>query len=107
LERKELPVCWDAFKAVIYLDDLVLLQKDPNYLKKSSGEIAQFLNWLGWTVNIDKSHLTPNRQFQCLGFIKHVCFIKERILVKNVESDKRSEEEGNKPKISFSKIVGK
>jgi hypothetical protein len=59
---------WNV-KAVIYLDDLLLLHQDKNYLRQIGEEIKQYLSYLGWTVNTENSHLEPSQQFEYLGYI--------------------------------------
>jgi hypothetical protein len=58
---------WNV-RAVIYLDDLILLHQDSKLLKQISMEVTQFLEWLGWTVNQEKSHLDPAKHFKYLGW---------------------------------------
>jgi hypothetical protein len=55
-------------KAVVYLDDLILLYPSAWHLKKTEREITKFLQWLGWTVNLEKSHLKSSRTFKYLGW---------------------------------------
>jgi hypothetical protein len=55
-------------KAVIYLDDLILLHQNPDHLKKVGQEVTEFLEWLGWTVNLEKSQLDPSQTFKYLGW---------------------------------------
>jgi hypothetical protein len=53
-------------RCVIYLDDLLLLHEDKHYLKKVGGDISKYLSYMGWTVNIEKSHLEPSKKFEYL-----------------------------------------
>jgi hypothetical protein len=53
-------------KTEVYLDDIVLLHQDPDSLKQIGQEVSLFLQWLGWTVNQEKSHLIPSRTFTYL-----------------------------------------
>jgi hypothetical protein len=55
-------------KTEVYLDDIVLLHQDPGPLKQIGQEVSLFLQWLGWTVNQEKSHLIPSRTFTYLGW---------------------------------------
>jgi hypothetical protein len=55
-------------KATIYLDDLILLHQNRDHLEKVGQEVKLFLKWLGWTVNEQKSKLTPSQQFNYLGW---------------------------------------
>jgi hypothetical protein len=70
-------------KTVVYLDDSILLHSDPEHLKKVGEEVTLFLQWLGWTMNLEKSHLQPTRTFRYLGWEWNssnltVCLTKER-----------------------------
>jgi hypothetical protein len=56
-------------RCVIYLDDLLILHQDPNRLKEIAPQITQFLQYLGWTVNLEKSNLIPSNQFKYLGWM--------------------------------------
>jgi hypothetical protein len=42
--------------------------KIMKHVVKIIREVIQFLQWLGWTVNVNKSHLVPSRQFWYLGW---------------------------------------
>jgi hypothetical protein len=55
-------------RCVVYLDDLLFLDQDPNRLQQTIGEIHQFLDSLGWTVNREKSELVPSQVFTFLGW---------------------------------------
>jgi protein gp37 len=46
-------------KTEVYLDDIVILHQDPDRLKQIGQEVTLFLQWLGWTVNQENSHLIP------------------------------------------------
>jgi hypothetical protein len=47
-------------RSVIYLDNLLILHQDPHQLKEITPQITQFLQHLGWTVNLEKSNLIPS-----------------------------------------------
>jgi hypothetical protein len=51
-----------------YIDDILLLHHDKEYLQRSVGEIVQFLQKLGWLLNFQKSALEPSQCFTYLGF---------------------------------------
>jgi ribonuclease HI len=51
-----------------YLDDIILLHPDPEYLKAATAQVAVFLQWLGWVISVEKSELTPKQQFLFLGW---------------------------------------
>jgi hypothetical protein len=70
-------------KTVVYLDDIILLHQDPEHLKIVGEEVTRFLQWLGWTVNLEKSHLQPTMTFRYLGWVWDsskltVCLTQER-----------------------------
>jgi hypothetical protein len=67
LVTKTIRELW-SIKAVVYLDDLILLHQDCNHLKNVGKEVAQFLAWLGWTVNLEKSHLNPLMTWKYLSW---------------------------------------
>jgi hypothetical protein len=67
VEIRTIREVWNI-KAVVYLDDFILLHQDQSHLNEVGKEIAQFLKWLGWTVNLEKSHLTPSRTWKYLGW---------------------------------------
>jgi hypothetical protein len=57
---------WNV-KTEVYLDDIVLLHQDPDRLKQIGQEVSLFLQWLGWTMNQEKSHLIPSRTWDGNG----------------------------------------
>jgi hypothetical protein len=50
-------------KVVIYLDYILILHQDKDHLEQVGQEVLQFLQWLGWTVNVEKSQLVPAQIF--------------------------------------------
>jgi hypothetical protein len=56
-------------RCVIYLDDLLILHQNQNHLKRITPQITQFLQHLGWSVNLEKSNLIPSHQFKYLSWI--------------------------------------
>jgi ribonuclease HI len=50
-----------------YMDDIIFLDNDSNRLAEIMQRAVRFLRWLGWTVNAEKSRLTPRRVFEYLG----------------------------------------
>jgi hypothetical protein len=55
-------------RAVIYLDDLILLHQNAETLYETGQEVLLFLRWLGWTVNEQKSNLIPTKIWTYLGW---------------------------------------
>jgi ribonuclease HI len=55
--------------ALHYLDDLLFLHPDPEYLKQATIEILHFLTWLGWVVNMQKTEPEPKQKFVFLGWL--------------------------------------
>jgi hypothetical protein len=54
--------------AVHYLEDLLFLHHDKEYLKKATDEIVRFLSQVGWVINQEKSELKPKQLFRYLGW---------------------------------------
>jgi ribonuclease HI len=54
--------------AIHYLDDLLFLHADPQYLAKATTEIVRFLTYLGWVINTEKSETVPKQLFVYLGW---------------------------------------
>jgi hypothetical protein len=72
-------------RTMVYLDDIILLHQDKNHLLQAGKEITLFLQWLGWTVNHEKSHLVPSRTWKYSGWEwnsvnRLVCLPKKRRL---------------------------
>jgi hypothetical protein len=55
-------------------------------------EVAQFLKWLGWIVNLEKFYLTPSRTWRYLGFQNIIGPFTGRMKEKSVRFVKRSAE---------------
>jgi hypothetical protein len=55
-------------RVVIYLDDIIVLHQNEKDLERIGKEIADYLQYLGWTVNLEKSHLIPSKKFTYLGW---------------------------------------
>jgi hypothetical protein len=53
--------------ASAYMDDVIIFHADREVLKKVVVEIVEFVEWLGWTVNKEKSVLEPSREVEYLG----------------------------------------
>jgi hypothetical protein len=54
---------------LFYLDDILILHKDPIFLRQAVSQICAFFSWLGWTINLKKSDLQPRQQFVYLGWL--------------------------------------
>jgi hypothetical protein len=54
--------------AVHYLDDLLFLHHDKEYLKKATDEIVRLLSQVGWIINNEKSELERKQLFRYLGW---------------------------------------
>jgi hypothetical protein len=54
--------------AVHYLDDLLFLHRDREYLRKATNEIVHFLSQVGWVINQEKGELEPKQLFRYLGW---------------------------------------
>jgi hypothetical protein len=53
---------------VIYLDNIIVLHQNEKDLERIGKKIADYLQYLGWTVKLEKSHLTSSKQFTYLGW---------------------------------------
>jgi len=62
-------LCSQGIRCVIYLDDLLLLNKNPTTLNKLTSLALDLLEALGFLVNYPKSHLTPSQEVEYLGFL--------------------------------------
>jgi hypothetical protein len=58
---------WDVI-GLAYLDDLIFLHKDENYLRMAMGKIMTLMKWLGWVMNEEKCDLQPKQVFEWLGW---------------------------------------
>jgi hypothetical protein len=54
---------------LFYLDDILILHKDPIFLRQAVSQICAFFSWLGWIINLKKSDLQPRQQFVYLGWL--------------------------------------
>jgi hypothetical protein len=63
---KEIGRRWEI-SSIQYLDDLLFLHHNGEELRKKIIQIADFLQSLGWSINWDKSNITPRQQFLFLG----------------------------------------
>lgn len=59
----------EGILSVIYLDDLLLIEKDFQMCKNNVNEAINLLKSLGFIINYKKSSLIPNQKCQFLGFI--------------------------------------
>jgi hypothetical protein len=55
-------------RCVQYLDDWLLLEQSRTRLRRKAAQIVEFLQALGWLVNVEKSMLDPKQKFQFLGW---------------------------------------
>jgi hypothetical protein len=55
-------------KVVIYLDDIIVLHQEPKRLEEIGKELADYLKYLGWTLNSENMtiQLTKERYKTCL-----------------------------------------
>ena len=60
-----------GIQAVIYLDDIILINASQEMLRAHTETTLWLLEHLGFVVNYDKSQLEPVRQIEYLGFIIH------------------------------------
>jgi len=58
-----------GIRLVIFLDDMVVLAQSKEDLEAQMSQISQMLCLLGFTINWEKSQLTPSQLTQFLGFL--------------------------------------
>ena len=58
-----------GIRCVIYLDDLLLMNRSPLALAEHTTLMLDLLEALGFLVNYLKSHLTPSQEVEYLGFV--------------------------------------
>lgn len=58
-----------GFRILIYLDDFLLVNQDPQVLRKQTLETVHVLEQLGWQINYAKSTLTPQKVLEYLGIV--------------------------------------
>jgi hypothetical protein len=51
-----------------YMDDLLFLHPNPTHLEQTTLQIAKYLQWLGWTLSIEKCELKPKQVITFLGW---------------------------------------
>jgi antitoxin (DNA-binding transcriptional repressor) of toxin-antitoxin stability system len=57
---------WDVI-VFQYVDDLIILHSSSEVLREITQRAIRFLQWLGWTVNMEKSMSIPAQTFEYLG----------------------------------------
>jgi ribonuclease HI len=55
-------------RCAAYLDDLLFVHQDREQLQQMIVEIQEWLNQLGWTINVRKSEVVPAQVFHFLGW---------------------------------------
>jgi hypothetical protein len=55
-------------RCVGYMDDLLFIHPNPTHLEKSTLQIAKYLQWLGWTLSMEKCELRPKQVITFLGW---------------------------------------
>ena len=61
---------WEV-RIVAYMDDLLLMHQDPRILELSAWQIAAYLQFLGWTLSLEKCEFTPSQRIRFLGWWWH------------------------------------
>uniref|UniRef100_A0A2A4K1K2 Reverse transcriptase domain-containing protein n=1 Tax=Heliothis virescens TaxID=7102 RepID=A0A2A4K1K2_HELVI len=54
-------------RVIVYLDDFLIANQDPIKLQKDAFKTVQFLQKLGWIINMDKSLQVPSQRIEYLG----------------------------------------
>ena len=55
-------------RLVAYMDDILMLHQDCDYLRLATLQIAAYLSSLGWTLSLKKCEFTPARSIKFLGW---------------------------------------
>jgi hypothetical protein len=55
-------------RIIAYMDDVLLLHQETEYLELATLQIAVYLQSLGWTLNAEKCELSPSPQITYLGW---------------------------------------
>lgn len=58
-----------GIKVIVYLDDFLIINAEPNTLQQQSIYVQNQLEELGWCINYTKSTLTPSRRVEFLGIL--------------------------------------
>uniref|UniRef100_A0A8D8VLQ8 Polyprotein P3 n=1 Tax=Cacopsylla melanoneura TaxID=428564 RepID=A0A8D8VLQ8_9HEMI len=58
-----------GIRVIVYLDDFLLANQDPSLLQSQTDFTLEKLRFLGWSVNVNKSELTPVQALQYLGIV--------------------------------------
>lgn len=56
-------------RVLVYLDDFLLIHQDPVVLGNQLSHTVSLFRKLGWSVNLQKSILTPAREIVFLGIV--------------------------------------
>jgi hypothetical protein len=56
-------------RCIGYMDDLLFLHEDRAKLEHVTMEIAEYLEWLGWILSVDKCEFSPKQEIGFLGWI--------------------------------------
>jgi hypothetical protein len=60
-------VHWET-RIVAYMDDILILHQEAEYLELATLQIAVYLHSLGWTLNLEKCESFPSSQITYLGW---------------------------------------
>ena len=58
-----------SVRLILYLDDMLLMAQSQSELKSVVKSVTQLLQLLGFTINWEKSNLSPTQRIQFLGFV--------------------------------------
>jgi len=59
----------EGFISCVYVDDILLLGNTTTKCKENLSRSMQFLERLGWMINLQKSHMIPTKSIKYLGFL--------------------------------------
>ena len=60
-------------RMVVYLDDILLINQDPEILQREGKTLCHLLERLGFIVNMKKSVLVPSQKVEFLGMMVDTC----------------------------------
>nr|CAI5852871.1 unnamed protein product [Callosobruchus analis] len=83
-------------RIVVYLDDFLIVSQSQKIAKHHAHLAVQVLEFLGWTINHEKSQLDPQHEIEFLGIIwnpeqnvKRVPMHKKKSIIKKMENLER------------------
>jgi hypothetical protein len=57
-----------SIRLVVYMDDILIMHQDRQVLELATWQIAAYLQYLGWTLSLEKCEFMPVQQIRFLGW---------------------------------------